>query len=168
MTTPKEVVVPSGSPLVRFYGGGAGPDGAWWWTSWELHQLADHLGHLDFASGLGSQGSSVLHKAGVVLGSWSTAASFRVIELRQPFSAFFGEGDGAEWTREVAGQPRSSYLKGLRIFGPGGGQRYLRQLFLPSYWSYSAGAREKCSGATDSQFAGELMKLPRAMLPFEA
>jgi hypothetical protein len=161
ITTPVPITIKSGQTLVRFHGN---PDGGWWFTPFELALLLDHLGHDDVTTGR-SSGTGVLHKAGVVLRSWSGMESFRIATFTADFGAYFGEGDGA-----YAERPDGSkvYVKGLRILDHGGRQRFVRQVYVPGLRNHAGSVRTVRSGDTEANFVTALRSLPHSPLPFEA
>ena len=92
------MVLPTGSEIVRLYGGGrySNPQGQWWFTWYELTSILDHFAREDISPGR-DEGKGIMHAVfGVLRFEWmSTCRYFTVLSLNEPLYAFYGEGDHA-------------------------------------------------------------------------
>lgn len=164
--TAREVILPAGVSILRVHDGSS-PFGQWWFTPWEYCRIADYFGISGEAMMRDrSKGRSALHAALALLSEWYRDRSdqicrYTLLQLREPFAAYYGEGD-------VAIRKGSD---GLQTAVPAAlldGQKPARQLFLPDLGFYRDGFTEIVScGMTDFTLHALATGLGKARLSFE-
>lgn len=162
ISAPVQVTVPTGTMLVRTFGGDAQAVGQWWFTLHELSEVLNYVGHTDVAEGR-QAGKGVLHAFLAVLQrEWkSTCEFFALVELQKSVYAFHGEGGHVAYGG-AGGQ------KAARIISRGS-QRGVRQIMLPKLWEYQSAVVYRISkGSTDRELVAVCRRLPAQPLPFEA
>lgn len=90
--------------------------------------------------------------------------SLRVVRLSAIYSAYYGEADSGE--QQLIRD--KSFVRGMRVTDAHGNQRYVRQVFLPSLWSYTAGLLDiENNRKTDADLVDALNKLNYVKAYFE-
>lgn len=187
ISDPRQVYVPAGSKIVRLYY--TKELGDWWSTLYELSLLEQYFarGDTTFSDGRAS-GRGILHGTLGVRQDWlenkkdwpRQLSLFWIARLIHPLIGYYGEGYDAPKARKPkypddesarkkdkqeekeSGQP--DIIKIPRII-EGGGQRKVRQLYLPDALSYSSAFSRIAGGRTDHDLLPMLNNAVR--LPFE-
>lgn len=160
---PVEIVLPSGTRLIRLHNGSIQSEHSDWWTS--PHEfyliLSFYLRYLSAqeiknsliskTSALGDLG--ILHAASAIRRDWSgnypqtQLSRFTLVKIVQPIMVFYGEGAKAT-------SPNNSFVLCPEPIEVGGQRRITRQVCIPEYTKYKSkiAVKERCGNTDDQLF----------------